>query len=109
MKEIKHEWIQIKLEVADIEKALSEHFGKEIKIGEVDAEVFINDDWNSLDFLEFSVDGEEEVRDYDLWEDMLEESLHQINTSQMENDWILEEIFDFDARTTFRSVGVDLS
>ena len=116
----------ILIEVADVETALSEHFGREVKIGEVDCRVFVHefpDGYQGVDWVEFSVDGSKGVADMELWNGggvkngdefcYLEDSLRNVEVDideiEEQEDDVCGRIFDFDAKETFRSVDFGIS
>jgi hypothetical protein len=99
MKTITKEYVA--LEVSDIEKAVSDYLGREVKISEIDC-VLIR--FASIDtyepqgmFLEFNV-GDETVDSYDLFFDD-NYGVYLLNgvTLSISEDYLgLDEIFDFD-------------
>ncbi len=103
---------QIPLKISDIESALSDYYGREIKISEISCEVFVESEMdNAVGSLVFKAEGEEWLSDSALWGryffiNYIDVSLPEIGEDDEEYDYksIYEKLFAFDAEKTFQSI-----
>ncbi len=103
---------QIPLQISDIETALSDYYGREIKIAEISCEVFVESEMdNAVGSLVFKVEGEERLIDSALWGryffiNYVDVSLPENGEDDEECDYksIYEKLFAFDAEKTFQSI-----
>ena len=103
---------QLLLEVSDIETALSEHYGKDVKISDVSLRIWLYCDGQCIDWIDFSIDEEEWLSDSDLWgEETFEEYFPTIHVPLDDYDEkeIYKQLFDFDAESAFKSIDWSLS
>ena len=86
---------------------MSSYYGKEIKISDVSLRIYEYLDEECINWLEFSIDGEEWLSDSDLWDETFADYFPTIHVplDGYDEEEIYAQLFDFDARSTFKSIA----